>query len=221
MRYYISDLHFYHESLLHRMDNRGFESVEAMHEYIISKWNHKVRPNDEVVILGDFSIGKGAQTNSILEKLNGRKMLIQGNHDKFLECRRFDKGYFEWIEAYKELNDNNRKVVLCHYPVFCYNGQYRTDAQGQPKSYMLYGHVHDTYDEFLINDFQNQTRLHKRMVHGTDEPVSIPCNMINCFCMFSDYEPLSLDEWIEVDKLRRQHTKENRRITNESVDEGI
>lgn len=27
--------------------------------------------------------------------------------------------------------------------------------------------------------------------------------MINCFCMFSDYVPLTLDEWIEVDRKRR------------------
>lgn len=36
------------------MDKRGFESVQAMNEYMIEKWNQKVRHNDEVVILGDF-----------------------------------------------------------------------------------------------------------------------------------------------------------------------
>ena len=29
-------------------------------------------------------------------------------------------------------------------------------------------------------------------------------NMINCFCMFSDYKPLTLSEWIEVDQKRRK-----------------
>ena len=28
--------------------------------------------------------------------------------------------------------------------------------------------------------------------------------MINCFCKFSDYIPLSLDEWITLDKNRRK-----------------
>jgi len=28
----------------------------------------------------------------------------------------------------------------------------------------------------------------------------IPCNMINCFCKYSDYEPLTLDEWIALEK---------------------
>ena len=37
--------------------------------------------------------------------------------------------------------------------------------------------------------------------------MSIPCNMINCFCMFSDYVPLTLDEWIELDNKRRASLK--------------
>lgn len=55
MRYYIADLHFFHEAMNHRMDNRGFSDVEEMNEYMISKWNGKVRKNDDVVIIGDLS----------------------------------------------------------------------------------------------------------------------------------------------------------------------
>ena len=57
-----------------------------------------------------------------------------------------------------ELQDNKRKVILCHYPIMCYNGQYRLDGNGNPKVYMLYGHVHDTYDQRLIEQFQEITR---------------------------------------------------------------
>jgi hypothetical protein len=28
--------------------------------------------------------------------------------------------------------------------------------------------------------------------------------MINCFCMYSDYVPLTLDEWIALDEKRRK-----------------
>jgi uncharacterized protein (DUF4213/DUF364 family) len=69
---------------------------------------------------------------------------------------------------------------------------------------MLYGHVHNTYDEFVINEFQRQIRKYKRSIYGVTEEVEIPCQMINCFCMFSDYVPLTLDEWIELDKKRRE-----------------
>lgn len=205
MRYYISDLHFGHDSLNHRMDNRGFASAEEMDEFMISRWNETVRPNDEVVILGDFSIAKNRkEPERILGLLNGKKCLITGNHDMFLEDKRFDRTLFEWIEPYKELHDNKRKVILSHYPVFCYNGQYRRSKEGEPLVYMLYGHVHNSYDELLVNTFIRRTLECRREVWGYDEPMPIPCQMINCFCMFSDYRPLTLDEWIETDRKRRE-----------------
>ncbi|MDC0790754.1 hypothetical protein POG07_16735, partial [Coprococcus comes] len=37
----------------------------------------------------------------------------------------------------------------------------------------------------------------------------IPCNMINCFCMYSNYQPLTLDEWIACDKNRKQKSCQN------------
>ncbi len=59
VRYYISDLHFFHEALLTKMDCREFADCDAMHEYMIRRWNEKVRPQDEVVILGDVSMERG------------------------------------------------------------------------------------------------------------------------------------------------------------------
>ena len=167
MRYYIADLHFDHNGLNERMDNRGFDSTESMNAHMIERWNGKVRANDEVVILGDFSLSKSASNvNDLLETLNGKKCLITGNHDKYLDMRKFDKNLFEWIADYKELHDNKRKVILSHYPVFCYNGQYRTDISGNPHTYMLYGHVHNTFDEKLINEFIFRTRDCRREIYG-------------------------------------------------------
>lgn len=203
MRYYISDLHFYHKKLIETMDCRPFESVEEMNAHMIEKWNGKVRPNDETVILGDFAYADGKTANELLKSLNGRKYLIRGNHDEyFLEDKEFDASLFGWIRDYAELRDNHRTVVLCHYPIMCYNGQYRKDENGMPKRYMLYGHVHNTHDETLVNDMILRTR-NTVVTSRSGEPVKIPCHMINCFCMFSDYEPLSLDEWIENDRKRR------------------
>ncbi len=203
MRYFISDLHFYHESLLTKMDRRGFSSIEEMHDYMIRQWNGKVRASDEVVILGDVSMERGKLTKEILAKLNGRLFLVKGNHDNYLKDRLFDSSRFEWVREYTELRDNKRKIVLCHYPVFCYNGQYRTDSDGNPRTYMLYGHVHDTFDEILVNRFINETAQAVRPRTDGQGGGRIPCQMINCFCMFSDYVPLSLEEWIKVDRQRR------------------
>ena len=203
MRYYIADCHFFHEALNTQMDRRGFSSVEAMNTYMLRKWNTKVRPNDEVVILGDLSWGKPDETNALLKQLNGRLYLIEGNHDRFLRNTAYDSGRFVWIKPYEELKDNKRKVILSHYPIMCYNGQYHLNDKGDPKTYMLYGHVHDTMDQRLLEQFQEITRSTMRI--GRDgEKKQIPCQMINCFCMYSDYTPLTLDEWINCDRKRKK-----------------
>ena len=205
MRYYIADLHFCHGNLNEQMDRRGFESEEAMNEYMIKQWNGRVRPVDEVVILGDFCLSHNAnEVNTLLSRLNGKKYLVVGNHDKYLDNKDFDRDSFVWISNYKELKDNKRKIILSHYPIMCYNGQYMINKEGEAKTYMLYGHVHNTFDEYLINEHIKQLEKFKRTVKGSSDMVSIPCQMINCFCMFSDYVPLTLDEWIQLDKTRRE-----------------
>lgn len=203
MRYYIADPHFFHGALNTKMDRRGFESVEAMNEHMLRQWNRKVRKNDEVVILGDLSWGKAEETNELLDRLNGRLYLIQGNHDRFLKNKDYNAGRFVWIKPYEELQDNKRKVILCHYPIMCYNGQYRVDENGNPKVYMLYGHVHDTQDQRLLERFQAITR-ETASVSPDGTARQIPCNMINCFCVYSDYVPLTLDEWIACEKRRME-----------------
>lgn len=197
MRYYISDLHYYHDALNKVMDCRGFRDEQDMHEHMIAQWNRRVRKNDEVVVLGDLSMEKWEKTKAVLDQLKGKIYLIQGNHDRFVKDKEFDESRFIWVRSYAEMHDNGRKVILSHYPVMCYNGQNRLSKHGNPKTYMLHGHVHDTLDQRLLEQFQEITRNTMR------GDVSIPCNLLNCFCMYSDYVPLGLDEWIAYHEQKR------------------
>ena len=191
MRYYISDLHFYHDTLNRAMDHRGFRDEQDMNEYMIHQWNSRVRKNDEVVVLGDLSMENWEKTKEVLDQLKGKIYLIQGNHDRFVKDKNFDASRFIWVRSYAEMHDNGRKIILSHYPVLCYNGQNRLSKHGNPKTFMLHGHVHDTLDQRLLEQFQQITR-------GTLRgELPIPCNLLNCFCMYSNYIPLGLDEWIE------------------------
>ena len=201
---YIADCHFYHDNICRSMDKRGFSGSEEMNEVMIRQWNAKVTSKDDVYIIGDFCISRDDAVNRILCRLNGKLHLIIGNHDSYLEDRRFDRSWFKSIDAYKEIHDNGRMVILSHYPIFCYKGQYRKNQDGSPKTYMLYGHVHNTQDEMLVNRFIMETRNTKVMSRHSVEPESIPCNMINCFCMFSNYQPMTLDEWTMIDEKRRE-----------------
>ena len=115
----------------------------------------------------------------------------------------FDASRFVWIKDYAELNENKRKVVLSHYPIACYNGQYRRDEDGNPKTFMLHGHIHATQDQQFLDAYQEyiHQQKHPRISDGQLE--GVPCQLINCFCMYSDYVPMTLDEWIQIDKRRR------------------
>ena len=69
MKLYISDLHFFHESLLTNMDMRPFPTVNDMNEFMIAKWNDRVHGRDEVFVLGDFSFGGVEETTKVLNRL--------------------------------------------------------------------------------------------------------------------------------------------------------
>ena len=202
MKLYISDQHFFHDTII-TLDKRNFEDSRAMNKYMLEQWNSKVQGGDQVIVLGDMFFSKEAeQVNYILKRLNGKICLIEGNHDcSWLKKEGVKLERFEWIKPYAELTDGKRQVILSHYPVFCYNHQHLINEDGSPRTFMLYGHVHNTSDENLINQFIKITQETKIQSRGKE--ISIPCNMINCFCKFSDYIPLSLDEWIELDTKRR------------------
>lgn len=198
MRYYIADNHFLHAKLNEKMDVRGFKDVEEMDNYMISQWNSVVRKNDEIVILGDLIWTKnGKIANDIIKQLHGKKYMIIGNHDAYLDDKNFNKSLFASIDQYRVFNDDGRKVVCCHYPLLCYEGQYRLDENGNPKFYMLYGHVHNTADEKYIQDCIAIGRERMLDVHHDGTKVQLPYELYNCFSMFSDYKPLTLNQWIE------------------------
>ena len=203
--FYISDLHLMHQNII-RFDNRPFKTVEEMDKALIDNWNSVVSNADHVYHLGDFCWGKKDDWIKYLKLLNGNIHIINGNHD----LKEFSSDVRKYIvEAvdYKEITDNGRHVILCHYPIMCYNGQYRLNENGEPKTYMLYGHVHDTRDELLIDRFIRITKQTSFLDFEGKEK-TIPCCMINCFCVFSDYAPLTLDEWIENDQMRRKYLSE-------------
>ena len=206
MKLYISDLHFYHENVI-ALDKRNFSDVKDMNAYMISQWNSKIKGGDQIYVLGDMFVTKEAkEVNFILNRLNGKIFLVEGNHDcVWLKKEGVNLNRFEWIKPYAEITDGNSNVILSHYPTFCYNHQYLQKSDGSPKTFMLYGHVHNTHDEVLVNQFQTLT-LETELV-GTERTRKINCNMINCFCGFSDYVPLSLKEWIETDSIRRKNLK--------------
>lgn len=132
-----SDLHFGHAKII-EYENRPYKDVDEMDKKLIENWNDIVKEKDLVYILGDFSWYNGENTNKILKKLNGRKILIVGNHDeRFLKDKKFDKTLFDEICEYKQIKYNKKVYVLFHYPIAEHNGKMHGYIH-------LYGHIHST-----------------------------------------------------------------------------
>lgn len=193
MIYYIADTHFGHANIL-KFDNRPFETVEEMESVLIKNWNEKVKNQDKVYILGDFCWGLSEYWLKILNKLNGQKFLIRGNHD----AKRINakvKKKFIYIKDYDEITDEGRRVILSHYPILCYNKDHRTNV------YMLHGHIHNTAENTQLEQIKKYIKSEK-----DERKVSNQCNLYNVGCMmpYMNYTPRTLDEIITSDADNRK-----------------
>lgn len=78
---FYSDPHFGHKNII-QYCQRPFESVHHMNEELISRYNNVISDTDTVIWLGDCGFCKADVLKSILERMNGRKILVFGNHDR-------------------------------------------------------------------------------------------------------------------------------------------
>lgn len=158
-------------------DNRPFKDVDEMNNELIRRWNSVVSDGDIVYILGDMFWCTPKDATPIMEQLNGQKFLVKGNHDRWHDAK-FDK-LFVKIDEYMEVEDNGRKVVLCHYPIPCFKNHFYGWVH-------LYGHVHNSFEWNMME--------HQRFL--MEELYDRQCNMINVGAMmpWMDYMPRTLDE---------------------------
>lgn len=184
MIYYTSDLHLGHANVI-RFDGRPFMDVEEMERKIIENWNSVVKNEDTVYILGDFCWSTDDEWDRILSLLNGQKVLIRGNHDLKNMTQKVRR-HFQDVKDYKEISDNGRRVIMCHYPMPFYRADYNENV------YHLYGHLHITVEETYMQEIKKYIK--ERDIRGNS---SDKCQFYNCWLGFYDYKPATLDQIIE------------------------
>lgn len=131
-RFVISDTHFGHTNswekfkLADGSPLRPFSSTEEMDETMIERWNAKVSPQDTVYHLGDVVINK--KSLPLIKRLNGRKILVRGNHDIFNDNDYRNVG-FEQLLGVRVFVD---KFILSHIPLHpdCVTGRFRVNVHG-------------------------------------------------------------------------------------------
>jgi calcineurin-like phosphoesterase family protein len=134
--FFTADLHINHANII-KYCNRPFSSTNEMDEILIKNWNSKVQPTDTIYVLGDFGFAKNEYLEKVLQRLNGKKHLVFGNHDKAIRKSKILQGYFQSCSELKEIYVGDQKITLCHYPMLVWNESHRN-------SFMLHGHCHGT-----------------------------------------------------------------------------
>ena len=135
MIFYIADTHFGDERIM-KLARRPYNSVEQMNNDIINKWNKVVSCEDTVYIIGDFAFDK--ESAKLVNKLNGKKHLILGNHDKYIDGE-MAKGFLS-VNQILTIEDEGRSVCLCHYPLM----SYENSIYG---GFHIFGHIHNNEND--------------------------------------------------------------------------
>lgn len=190
--YLTSDTHFGHINILKYEPGRlslinrtpseyqldPYKCIKEHDNKLLYNWNKTVTDRDVVLILGDFSFHNPSETMSILQSLNGHKILIKGNHDNYLNYTEFDKTLFDGIYDYAEFMYNKQFICLMHYPILAFNHQntYNTDLKTGIHGF---GHIHSLkyitpkYSYNVGVDVNNYTPIH------IDKFIKLALNNIN------------------------------------------
>jgi calcineurin-like phosphoesterase family protein len=130
-----SDQHFNHSKIIDYCD-RPFDDVTEMNNALVQKYNEHVSTGDVVYHLGDIGFGK--MVFKYIDQLNGKKILIKGNHDRSFSNRDLLQ-HFSSVHPTLRLTDipKYEAIDLIHDPA-----QYRGD------NFLVNGHVHDKWKVF-------------------------------------------------------------------------
>lgn len=130
--YFISDTHLGHKRI-NELDQRPFKDVEEHDRVLIGRWNETVAPDDNVWVVGDFSMGP-KPASYYLEQLHGHIHLIRGNHDDKRAWR--EKHLFASAHEALYWRHKGIKIYLCHYPCYVWRSSHRGTWQ-------IHGHCHN------------------------------------------------------------------------------
>lgn len=139
--FFTADMHLNHANVID-FCKRPFTSVEEMNEKLIENWNSVVTKKDCVYVLGDVA---WRNPHDLIKRLNGKKILIRGNHDNFGLTKALRYGFSEVHEMHKIKIDGNN-ITMCHYPMHSWYKSHKG-------TYHIHGHIHEKIIPFMHNRY--------------------------------------------------------------------
>jgi len=121
--WFISDIHFGHANAIGHSD-RPFKDIDEMKETVIANWNKVVSPEDLCIFVGDiFFYHSKQEMFDTMSRMNGRKVLVKGNHDQ--KPRQMMNAGFEICVDEMTMTIAGEKVLISHYPFGMPDRRYR------------------------------------------------------------------------------------------------
>jgi calcineurin-like phosphoesterase family protein len=124
---FIADLHLGHANMAKM---RKFQDEFYHDEYIVDQWNSVVDKRDLTYILGDVTM-ENSKNYYKLNSLNGRKVVILGNHDRPQDVPELLK-YVDKVSGMVKY----KGIWLTHCPVHESELEYRVNKN-------IHGHIHE------------------------------------------------------------------------------
>ena len=133
-----SDLHFGHKNIMSfcPVTRARFKNdVDYMNNAMVEEWNAKVQPGDTVYILGDVAFMSGSDAGRMMNRLNGTKILIEGNHDRKTVMDVTFRSAFAEKHQYLQFNYDGHRIIMFHYPIAEWDQMHRGALH-------FHGHLH-------------------------------------------------------------------------------
>lgn len=163
----ISDLHLSFGSDKPMNIFRGWDNHT---ERLLSHWNRLVKPQDTVVLPGDFSWALKLEDTKpdfmFLQKLNGKKILLKGNHDLWWSTVKKLKGFFAENNIISvELLFNNT-VIAENHAIAGTRGWFYDDTASKKIIAREVGRLEKSLTEAELTGLPILTFLHYPPVYG-------------------------------------------------------
>lgn len=168
MRVYASsDHHFYHKNII-KYANRPFDindpyCVIDNAKMMISRHNDVITNDDVALFVGDLSAslrGRNKHFSDLLKLLNGKKILIRGNHDKKMDKFYLDAGFIDVVD-YMLIEP----YFINHYP--CVLTKWTTPVEKSMMALLknknvhtiIHGHIHNKNPDNYMCDWFNRINV--------------------------------------------------------------
>lgn len=168
----ISDTHFLHEKMLIKYDKTRmarFSNITAIDNFMHDEWNRAITNDDLVIHLGDVAFGSFEQCVASMRGLNGRKILVRGNHDRG-NTPMMQMGFFAVFEQVVIKVDGVN--ILCRHRPWI--GPLPDGIYG-----VFHGHIHTGNKEDL---------------EAAGEESDIPDYNVNCCVEHTNFKPILAPE---------------------------